>query len=124
MKKLVLITVLALAFAYLFSLGASAASGTRITDNGNFLTEEEEREIELALMEAERATDMSVRAYTYSGSQYYDYIDYMYDHSTKQDLVLLVIKYDECDDEYYYYIDTNGAPYSLITDKEIKKTEH
>ena len=121
MKKLVLITVLALAFAYLFALGASAASGTRITDNGNFLTEEEEREIELALMEAESATNMSVRAYTYSGSQYYDYADYMYEHSTKQDLVLLVIQYDEWDDEYYYYIDTVGAPYSLITDDEIDR---
>ena len=122
MKKLVLITVLALAFAYLFSLGASAASDTRITDNGNFLTEEEEREIELALMEAESATDMSVRVYTYSGSQYYyDYTDYMYEHSTKQDLVLLVIQYDAGDDEYYYYIDTVGAPYSLITDDEIDR---
>lgn len=120
MKKLVLITVLALAFAYLFSLGASAASGSRITDDGNFLTEEEEREIELALMEAESATDMSVRVYTYSGSYYYDYTDYM-ENSPKQDLVLLVIQYDEWDDEYYYYIDTVGAPYSLITDDEIDR---
>ena len=56
MKKLVLITVLALAFAYLFSLVASAASGTRITDNGNFLTEGEEREIELALIKLYRLT--------------------------------------------------------------------
>ena len=121
MKKLVLITVLALAFAYLFSLGASAASGTRITDDGNFLTEEEEREIELALMEAERSTGMSVRAYIYYGSYYHDYVDYMRDHSTKQDLVLLVIQYDAWDDEYYYYIDTVGAPYSLITDDEIDR---
>ena len=121
MKKLVLITVLAIAFAYLFSLGASASSGTRITDTGNFLTDEEQMEIEIALMEAERATNMSVRVYTYAGSQYYDYADYMYEHSTKQDLVLLVIQYDEWDDEYYYYVDTVGAPYSLITDKEIDR---
>lgn len=121
MKKLVLILIMSLAFAYLFAVGASAYGSTVITDEGNFLTEEEKMEITLALMEAERSTGMSVRAYTYYGSYYYDYVDYMYDHSTKQDLVLLVIQYDEWDDEYYYYIDTNGAPHSLITDDEIDR---
>ena len=121
MKKLTLVLLLACAFAYLFALGASAYSGTRITDKGNFLTDEEQREIELALMEAEIATGMNVRVYTYSGSSYYDYIDYMSEHSTNGDLALLVIQYDEWDDEYYYYLDTNGAPHSLITDQEVDR---
>ena len=121
MKRIIATVFIIVSLFALLAIPASASGKNLVTDKSNLITSSEEARINEALSAAERDTGMSIRVYIYEGIDEYYYTRYMDEHDTKNDLVLLVIQHDIYDGEYYYYLDTNGEPHTLISDKEVDR---
>ena len=122
-------------FALIFIILSSALSfsslayeyvipkGEYLTDKGELIPNSEENAISDALAAAETGCGAMIRVYTYVGL-YEDYgiNDYITDSEENiENLVLLVIRYDYYDSEFYYYVCTAGDADSKITSGELDR---
>ena len=94
---------------------------SQVVDKDNMLSVTEKLNLYNLLASVEQKTGVAVCAYVYKGTGDYNYYDYKREYSPGSDFVLLIIRYDYRDGEYYYYLDTYGEPETLITDKEVDR---
>ena len=112
----VAVFLITLAVFLAFSTVAASALEYRVFDEADMLSDSERENIEQLLAEASEETGVEFIVLTSDSGSYYDESDLLY-----KNYVVFVIEYNEYDDEYYYYLDTYGDAYSLITDSEVNR---
>ena len=110
MKKLLILTVLAVLIFTAFSITATAAS-SYVYDPYDLLSNADEMAIDAYLSDLNRQ----------SAVEYYFVISYFRNDAQRysgSDSVILLVEYDDYEDVYYYELFTYGDAYYDITDRE------